>query len=158
MRTWLGTAVFTLVAPGSVTVFVPWLIAGATGARLGSGLSTLGAIPLLIGLLGYGWCAADFARFGGGTPAPVAPPRALVARGLYRYTRNPMYLSVLLAVAGQAILLASPWILGYGVAVAGIFHLFVIGYEEPTLSRTFGASYDAYRQRVPRWLPRPRCG
>lgn len=155
MRTWIGTAIFTLVVPGSVAVFVPWLIAGAADSRLGSGPSVLGALLVIAGLLGYGCCAADFVRLGHGTPLPLAPPRVLVVRGLYRYTRNPMYVSVLLVVLGQGILLASPWILAYGLGVAGIFHLFVTGYEEPMLSRAYGASYAAYRHRVPRWLPLP---
>jgi protein-S-isoprenylcysteine O-methyltransferase Ste14 len=135
---------------------VPWLIAIGAGSRLGSGLQLIGAVALAIGLAGYGWCAADFVRFGRGTPAPLAPPRVLVVRGLYRYTRNPMYLSVLMAVLGQAILLASPWILAYAAALAVMFHLAVIGYEEPSLSRTFGAAYAAYRRQASRWLPLPR--
>jgi protein-S-isoprenylcysteine O-methyltransferase Ste14 len=154
MRPSLGTVLFSLLVPGTAAVLVPWLIASATGARLASGPSLLGGVPLALGLLGYGWCATDFVRMGRGTPAPIAPPRSLVVRGLYRFTRNPMYVSVLLVVVGQAILLASIWVIAYGIGLWVVFHLFVLGYEEPNLSRRFGPAYDAYRRQVPRWLPR----
>ena len=77
-------------------------------------------------------------------------------RGLYRYIRNPMYVGVLLVVAGEAILFASWSILVYALCAASGFHLFVLCYEEPALRRKFGAAYDEYVQRVPRWLPHIR--
>jgi protein-S-isoprenylcysteine O-methyltransferase Ste14 len=100
-----------------------------------------------------------FVRFvieGVGTPAPVAPTRHLVIGGLYRYVRNPMYIAVALTILGQAMVLGRPVLLLYalvfGVAVGSFVHF----YEQPTLTRQFGAEYEAYRDAVPAWLPRRR--
>jgi protein-S-isoprenylcysteine O-methyltransferase Ste14 len=100
--------------------------------------------------------AVRFVREGHGTPVPVAPPRRLVVGGAFRFVRNPSYVAAVAAVVGQGFLLASPGVLAYGGLLALAFHLFVVGYEEPTLRRTFGADYEAYCRSVPRWLPRPR--
>jgi protein-S-isoprenylcysteine O-methyltransferase Ste14 len=100
-----------------------------------------------------------FIRFvveGLGTPAPAAPTAYLVVGGLYGYVRNPMYLAVLAAVVGQALLLWQPVLLLYGAIVAAAFVVFVVGYEQPTLRRTFGSEYEAYRRAVPGWWPRLR--
>jgi protein-S-isoprenylcysteine O-methyltransferase Ste14 len=98
-----------------------------------------------------------FARFvaeGVGTPAPVAPTRELVVGGLYRYVRNPMYLAVLAAIVGQALMLGRLVLLTYAAVMATAFVTFVRGYEEPTLAEQFGARYQAYRAAVPGWWPR----
>jgi protein-S-isoprenylcysteine O-methyltransferase Ste14 len=93
---------------------------------------------------------------GVGTPAPVAPTRHLVVGGLYRYVRNPMYLAVLAAIVGQALVLGRPVLLLYAAAVGAAVLAFVRWYEEPTLARRFGAEYEAYRRAVPGWRPRLR--
>ena len=101
----------------------------------------------------------SFARFaiqGLGTPAPPFPTRYLVITGLYRYVRNPMYVAVAAIIVGQGLQLANLRVLAYGALVGCGFHLFVIGYEEPTLRRTFGAEYEAYCRGVSRWIPRLR--
>lgn len=151
----IGTSVFFAVAPGVVAGVGPWaLTRWRTGwslwlpLRVVGGALTLAAAALLV---------RAFVRFvaeGAGTPAPVAPTERLVVGGLYRYVRNPMYLAVLAAILGQALLLARPVLLGYAGAVAALFAAFVHGYEEPTLARRYGADYDAYRRRVPAWIPR----
>ena len=115
------------------------------------------ALPALAcGCAAYLWCLWDFAAFGRGTPAPLDAPKRLVARGLYRYVRNPMYVGVLLVIAGWALLFRSPRVLGYGAAVALFFHLFVVAVEEPTLRGKFGRSYEQYCREVGRWVPNPR--
>ena len=89
-----------------------------------------------------------------GTPAPVFPTRRLVVTGLYRYVRNPMYVSVVTILIGEAIFFSSTAIM----IEAGIFimlaYLFVVFYEEPALLRQFGQSYDDYKKAVGRWVPR----
>jgi len=98
-----------------------------------------------------------FARFvaeGVGTPAPVAPTRELVVGGLYRYVRNPVYLAVLAAIAGQALVLGRLVLVPYAAVVAAAFVAFVHWYEEPTLARQFGDRYQVYRAAVPGWWPR----
>ena len=103
-------------------------------------------------------CAAfwGFAIVGGGTPAPIAPTKVLVVRGLHGYVRNPMYIGVALVVAGQAWLFHSKHVAIYLVCVLVIINAFVILYEEPTLARQFGEEYERYRSSVARWIPRIR--
>lgn len=115
-----------------------------------------GWLLTLLGTLGYLWCALDFVRYGLGTPAPVAAPEHLVVRGLYRYSRNPMYVSVLLVVTGQAALRWSSGVLIYAAVFFVVVNLFILGYEEPALTRRFGEAYLRYRRRVPRWIGRAR--
>ena len=118
----------------------------------------LQALALLVGVAGlaiYAWCAFDFAR-AAGTPAPIDPPKELVARGLYRYSRNPMYVGVLSLVTAQALYFASRPTLLYAALLFLLFHSFVVVYEEPTLARSFGTAYQRYRESVPRWTPRSR--
>jgi protein-S-isoprenylcysteine O-methyltransferase Ste14 len=95
----------------------------------------------------------DFATFGRGTPLPIDAPKRLVVRGLYRYTRNPMYVGVLTVISGWALLFQTGALVGYLCLVGIGFHLFVILYEEQHLHAMFGDEYDAYRHRVGRWLP-----
>jgi protein-S-isoprenylcysteine O-methyltransferase Ste14 len=106
---------------------------------------------------GLAFLLSAFARFvveGLGTPAPVAPTERLVVGGAYRYVRNPMYLAVGALILGQALLLGQAIVFLYGFAFAVAVVTFVVGYEEPTLTRQFGEEYSAYRRDVPRWLPR----
>ena len=153
----LGSLVFLVIAPGTVAGLVPWWITGwhlgapFEGAEIsrwfGLGLIALGLVPLL----------TSFARFaweGLGTPAPIAPPSRLVVGGLYRRVRNPMYVAVLGILLGEALFLADVHVFYWALIFWAACHLFVLGYEEPTLKRTFGAEYQTYRANVPRWLPR----
>lgn len=98
-------------------------------------------------------CILTFSLVGKGTPAPFDPPRHLVVTGPYRYLRNPMYLGAFLALSGAALVYRSLALLGYAVLFLVATHLFVVGYEEPTLARTFGDQYRAYQKRVHRWVP-----
>lgn len=117
----------------------------------------LGVAPFALGAAIYLWCAFwAFALVGKGTPAPIDPPRKLVVHGLYRWVRNPMYIGVLLMLAGEAVVfLEREVFVPYTLAIAVGFMLFVLLYEEPALRSKFGAEYDDYCRRVPRWIPRP---
>src|SRR5262249_1425425 len=118
----------------------------------------LGLLPTVVGAVIYAWCAWEFARHGRGTPAPIDPPRELVVRGLYRYTRNPMYVGVVTMLLGEAVLFGSLALLEYAAAVFALFAGGGLLYEEPTLRAKFGDSYRRYCQTVPRWLPsKPRA-
>ena len=111
-------------------------------------------MPIVVGAGIYLWCVWDFATFGRGTPAPIDAPKRLVVRGLYRYLRNPMYVGVLTVIIGWCVFFGLSVLFAYFVAVAAMFHLFVLFYEEPTLHRRFGSEYDNYCRSVHRWLPR----
>ncbi|HKA57653.1 MAG TPA: isoprenylcysteine carboxylmethyltransferase family protein, partial [Gemmatimonadales bacterium] len=99
-------------------------------------------------------CIWEFASRGRGTLSPVDPPKELVVQGLYRYVRNPMYLSVSTMLLGEALLARSIALLGYWAIFFAAANLFVIVYEEPILRRQFGDSYERYTKHVGRWLPR----
>ena len=87
------------------------------------------------------------------TPAPNVAPERLVVGGVYRYVRNPMYVAALAAIVGQALLLGRLGLLLYAGAIWLVAAAFVRWYEEPTLTRRFGADYEAYRRAVPAWWP-----
>src|SRR5262245_54697416 len=114
----------------------------------------VGGIVLAIGVVGLVECFGRFALKGHGTPAPIAPPENLVVSGLYRHVRNPIYVALVCAIVGQALLFGSVMLLEYAGVVWLLFHVFVLGYEEPTLRQQFGSSYAAYQANVPRWWPR----
>lgn len=157
MKLLLKNLLFTVLMPGTVAVYVPLLLARnrppASGLMLVLALAVLAA-----GAAVYAWCVWDFATFGRGTPAPIDAPKKLVVRGLYRYTRNPMYVGVLTIILGWAAFFRSPSLVLYALAVWACFHLFVVLYEERHLAAEFGSQYEAYRSRVPRWVPHPGLG
>jgi len=148
----IKTFIFTILVPGTVTVVIPYRLLGA-GSRISGGLGLFGIVPIAVGAAVYFWCAWDFATAGRGTPAPIDPPKFLVARGLYRVVRNPMYVGILLILMGESLVFESFTVLRYAVGVWFFFYLFVVLYEEPELRRKFGASYEEYRASVPRWIP-----
>ncbi|HEV2813657.1 MAG TPA: isoprenylcysteine carboxylmethyltransferase family protein [Solirubrobacteraceae bacterium] len=154
-RAALGSALFFAAAPGVVAGLVPWLLTG--WERGGEWWLPLRIAGVVLVVAGAAFLLHAFARFvveGLGTPAPVAPTEHLVVGGVYRYVRNPMYLAVGATVLGQALLLGRPVLLAWLAAFAAAVVAFVRGYEEPTLSRRFGAEYDDYRRAVPGWWPR----
>ncbi len=150
-------AIFFVLAPGTVAGGIPYALTGwrVEGPLAGiPGERLAGALLVVLGLVGLVECVARFVLEGRGTPAPIAPTERLVASGLYRYVRNPMYLAVVGIVLGEGLMLGSRTLLAYGGAVWAVFHLFVIAIEEQTLRRQFGESYAAYRAAVGRWWPR----
>jgi protein-S-isoprenylcysteine O-methyltransferase Ste14 len=161
VRPVLGSILFFAVAPAVVAGWIPYSISRwrmqppflglAAGRWAGGALAIAGFVVLLDSF-------ARFALVGEGTPAPIAPTNRLVVSGLYRYVRNPMYLAVVGAIAGQALLFANAPLLAYALGVWLLFHLFVLGYEEPTLRRQFGDSYLTYQREVRRWWPRLTAG
>jgi protein-S-isoprenylcysteine O-methyltransferase Ste14 len=156
----VGSAVFFLLAPGVVAGLIPWLFTDGWQVReplpYWAPMRVLGAILLVAGLIVVIQAFVRFVVEGFGTPAPVAAPERLVVGGVYRYVRNPMYVAVLAVIVGQALLLGQLDLLLYAAAIWLIAAAFVRWYEEPTLTRRFGADYEAYRRAVPAWWPRPR--
>ena len=151
------TLIFTVAVPATVTIYAPlWLVLSPRAFVHADAAHMAGLLPIIFGACVYFWCAWDFATNGRGTPAPIDPPKELVARGLYRHVRNPMYVGVASILLGESLLFASVALLWYAFAVVVGFNLFVLLYEEPTLRRKFGASYERYCEAVPRWLPRLR--
>jgi len=153
----LGSALFFVLAPGTVAGLVPWWISRWRFETPAIGWLPLRVVAGLLVVAGAGVLLDSFARFaikGLGTPAPVFPTRHLVITGLYRYVRNPMYVAVVAVIFGQGLILGNVRVLEYGVLVWLCFHLFVIAYEEPTLRAKFGSEYEAFCTGVSRWIPR----
>ncbi len=141
-----------LVLPSILAGLLPWMLAfidpwRRTGWSFGFPAIGCGLIILL-------WCLRDFFVSGKGTGSPWDPPKHLVVVGLYRFTRNPMYIGVLLVVGGWAIVAGSPLIGAYLIPLAVVLHLRIIFKEEPWMSRQFGQDWARYSERVPRWFPR----
>jgi protein-S-isoprenylcysteine O-methyltransferase Ste14 len=154
-----GTLAFFVVAPGTIALWLPWRITRGRVQALPAALAPvrpLGVVLAGVGALGLAACFARFVVQGLGTPAPVMPPQRLVITGLYRYVRNPMYVAILWMLTGEALALGSLDLVLYASGVWLMFHLWVLGYEEPSLRAKFGADYAAYCAGVRRWWPRTR--
>ena len=139
-----------LALPGVVAFAVPvfWLLASGHTQLV----QPLGLIPLVAGCCALLWCVRDFYVRGKGTLAPWSPPANLVVVGLYRYTRNPMYVAVTLILLGWAVSFGLSGLYVYAIVVAVAFHLRVVLGEEPWLARAHGTHWDEYARRVPRWF------
>ncbi len=149
----LRNVLFTLVVPGAGAVYGPWWL--LTRGGVSPTPVAWPAVSLIVaGVALYTWCVWLFADVGRGTPGPWDAPSRFVAVGPYRWVRNPIYIGALLVIGGEAWLFFSPQLLLYaGVFGIGV-HLFVVGYEEPTLRRRFGEHYRDYCRSVSRWVPR----
>jgi protein-S-isoprenylcysteine O-methyltransferase Ste14 len=152
----LRSLFWTLLLPGLFAGYVPWRYFGLNRVRIdwSSPVHLIGLASICTGAALLAGCIYEFARRGRGTLSPLDPPRHLVVRGLYRYVRNPMYLSVTTIVLGEVLLTRSSALATYWVIWFIAANLFVMGYEEPTLRHEFGEQYDEYCRRVGRWIPR----
>lgn len=150
----LNTILFTIFVPGTVGVYIPYRLTHRFATPDHGALAWVAALIIVLGALIYFRCASEFAVRGLGTPAPIAPTKFLVTTALHRYVRNPMYIGVALVIFGQAVLFRSLHVAEWGGVMLLIAHCFVVLYEEPTLKRQFGDSYEEYKRTVPRWIPR----
>jgi protein-S-isoprenylcysteine O-methyltransferase Ste14 len=140
-----------------VLVFLPAQVLARSGVTAPPEIGpaqVIGAAAVVLGLSLAIWCVLAFGIFGRGTPAPFDPPRRLVVRGPYRFVRNPMYIGAIVGLAGASLFYESLALAGFTLLFATIVHLFVLFYEEPTLTRLFGADYAEYCRRIRRWSPR----
>ena len=152
----LRSLVWTVALPGMVAGYVPWRYVGLRQATF-SWRDPVQLFGLLLVALGAGvlaTCIWEFAHRGRGTLAPVDPPKHLVVQGLYRYVRNPMYVGVTTSLMGELLIARTAALALYCGCWLAAVNLFIIGYEEPTLRRLFGASYEQYTRTVGRWIPR----
>ena len=110
-----------------------------------------GIICACVGLL-FGVSALGLFRREDTRPEPWKPSSALVTSGVYRFTRNPMYVGMLLLYVGIALLAGGSLTIVTLVPVFLILNFYVIEREEAYLERRFGRAYAHYRERVRRWL------
>ena len=151
----LRSLLWTILLPGFFAGYAPWRYFGLSQAKVDwlNPAHLVGVLGIAAGIALLAACIVEFARRGRGTLSPLDPPRHLVVRGLYRYVRNPMYLSVTIIVLGEALLIQSKALAIWWAIWFAFVNLFVMAYEEPTLRRQFGASYEEYTRRVGRWIP-----
>jgi protein-S-isoprenylcysteine O-methyltransferase Ste14 len=153
----LRASLAALAMPGMVAGVVPAVIMSNSTASAPPLAALAGWALVVAGLCLLLTCIVGFASEGHGTLAPYDPPGTLVARGPYRFTRNPMYVGVLAILLGLSLANASWSLLGYAAFVAACFCVFVMAVEEPSLEQQFGDSYRRYKADVPRWIgPRGR--
>src|SRR4030042_3100205 len=151
----------SLLLPFVVVVIIPyWLLTtfAASDTRWGNGLliawllRSVGTVSIIVGLVLFSWCVSLFGRVGQGTLAPWDPTHNLVAKGPYRFVRNPMIIGVALMLIGQALLWGS-WVVGIWACVfVFINHVYFLLSEEPGLERRFGEDYRVYKTNVPSWV------
>lgn len=147
---------YLIIEAGLFALYVPLALL-RSGPQIETGVFSWLAIPLwFIGSLVVLSCFWNFTFKGRGTPVPTDPPKELVITGPYYYVRNPIYVGVILIFLGHFLWFGYWALLIYTVfAFIGV-HFFVVLYEEPTLKRKFGAPYENYLKKVPRWIPRIR--
>ena len=138
-----------LALPAVVAGVLPWVVSTVKSPRLPH--SFFGAVPLLIGVGILLASVVSFYRRGQGPLAPWDPPKVLVVSDLYRFTRNPMYLGIVILLLGWAVLDGNLWNYAYALCVLLVFHLRVIFYEEKEMWRLFPDDWSRYCRHVPRW-------
>lgn len=151
----LRNLIFTILLPGTVAGWIPYTLIRDEWVSIIQSLESfqyLGVPVFLLGFIILLLCIIRFAVDGRGTLAPIDPTKKLVVTGLYRYSRNPMYVGVITMLIGEAIFTwaADLWI--YTLVVFIAFNLFIRFIEEPRLKRDFGEEYRRYCQRVRRWV------
>jgi protein-S-isoprenylcysteine O-methyltransferase Ste14 len=148
----LKNVLFTLVVPGTVGVYAPLLIArgrSPSGPLFALAAALLALVPPPRVVCG------DFATFDAARP-PIDAPKRLVVE-LYRYTRNPMYVGVLLIILGWAVMFTSGALLVYAHASGRAF-ICSSSSTRRTAPEKFGRQYDDYCAHVHRWLPGSSVG
>jgi protein-S-isoprenylcysteine O-methyltransferase Ste14 len=150
----LAALVFTLVVPFPMTVGVPWLITRWRFGRAYFGLEWtrgLGVVMIVVGavllLAAISWLAHEGVK-------PYPPIERLITTGPYAYTRNPMYLGVILILLGQGLLFGSLGVAIYGLCLLAVFHIFEITLDDPFIKKKIGKPYEDYLRDVPGWIPR----
>lgn len=152
----LRNLLFTILQPGLVAGLLPYLLLGNKQEILWPAewmiINYVAAALFISGLIILLNCIYRFAKEGRGTLSPVDPTKKLFVTGLYRFSRNPMYIGVMLILVAEAVFLqrGSLWI--YLTVVFFLFNLFIALHEEPRLRRVFGDDYAKYCGKVRRWL------
>lgn len=150
----LRNLVFTVLQPGLVAVVIPYyILGGEIKLETPWQLHTYGGVIVFaIGLVVMLRCIIQFALEGKGTLSPIDPTKRLVVRGLYRYSRNPMYVGVMMILIGEAIVTQSATLWIYLAIIFIAFNLFIMLHEEPRLRKVFGEEYLLYCEKVRRWF------
>ena len=143
---------------GSITFFIGPYFAGALNQKFSlptydyEVLRYFAVLIALSSILIFLYCVWIFWFLGKGTPALVEPPRRLVIKGIYKYTRNPIYIAHSLILLSYSLYFGHLLLYIYFSLAVLFYHLIVVLYEEPRLKKLFGKSYDNYKKKVSRWI------
>ena len=157
IKAFFATLGFLFVLLPIILIGIPWEILSTPGDKLLFDIGEFrffGLVPIIAGVLIYFWCSYNFVFFGKGTPIPSMPPKEFVAKGLYRFVRNPMYIAGFFVLGGEVLFFRSTGLFIYLLVLFGIIHLLVLAVEEPRLEKRFGGTYKRYCRSVRRWIPR----
>lgn len=147
---------YILLKPGLVICLLPYLILKYTNSKSPEfNLNTqfiLSGMLFITGLSILLYCVVNFIKDGHGTLSPIDPTKKLVIKGLYKYSRNPMYLGVITMLISLNIFFQSYPLAAYTLLICTIFHLFITYFEEPRLVKDFEKEYVEYCKRVNRWI------
>ncbi len=153
---YLRNLFFTILQPGVVGGLVPYLLLRADEKekilQSFQFLQYTGLILFVLGFVVMMNCILNFAIHGKGTLSPADPTKKLVIAGLYKYSRNPMYVGVILMLIGEAVFFQSGRLWIYSMLIFVVFHLFIVFFEEPRLKKDFGAEFDQFCNKVRRWV------
>ncbi len=145
-------SVFHLVGDWSLTASSPrWIIR----AYWSEFRRLVGLTIFALGLGSYLYCSIWLIFHGRGPHVEFDPPKVFVATGPYRWVRNPVVITLIATVLGEAVYLGSPGVFALVAIGLPIAHYQVTRIEEPRLRQRFGESYSEYCRTVPRWVPRP---
>ena len=112
----------------------------------------IGILSFAIGVPMVLYCVSMLVKIGGGTPVPTDPPKKFVAKGLYKVSRNPIYIGNILIFLGASLILGHLLLYVYTLLAIMFFHMYIVFFEEPDLKERFGESYKEYCKKTPRWL------
>jgi protein-S-isoprenylcysteine O-methyltransferase Ste14 len=148
--------IFTILQPGIVAGLVPyWILKSKTPVSNDQSLKLYqfaGEIVFTTGLIIMLYCIINFATRGKGTLSPIDPTKKLVITGLYKFSRNPMYIGVMIMLIGEAIFFRSADLWIYSAAIFAAFNLFIMFFEEPRLRKDFEKEYEQYCKKTRRWI------
>lgn len=159
----LRMLIYGVLFLASVLGLLPWLAyqVDVYWPQLRLEIGWLRALGVVFGaacLAVYIWSSYLLSHHGRGAYVEFDPPRQFVATGPFRWCRNPIAGSLVGVVLGEAIAFSSVGIFLLFIVALPLAHIQVILLEEPLLRKRFGAAYEEYLTRVPRWLPRPPRG
>lgn len=147
---------FTILQPGIVAGLIPYYLARDKFKEIVASsfglIQYIGIVVFAVGLVIMLHCIYRFMVEGKGTLSPADPTKQLVVKGLYKFSRNPMYVGVMMILIGELLFCGTMSLMIYAAFVFIAFNLFVVFREEPRLKRDFGEGYEAYTRKVRRWI------
>ncbi len=141
-----------LLLPGIVVGLIPLLIVLYAPTHYDG--FWWGRVPFACGCAILFICVKAFYTEGRGTLAHWNPPKKMITSGCYKYTRNPMYVGVILIIIGESLISGSLWLLGWLAILIVAFNLHIRLIEEPWLARSFPDEWSDYSRLTSRWWPK----